>query len=45
MTPYVLFNMTIGATTYNYVATNQTSYWYGVDTLGTITQFDSGPPP
>ena len=39
--PNVLFQMTIGADTVNYVATNQTAYWYGVDSLGTVTQYDT----
>ena len=28
----------------NYVATENTSYWYTVDTQGTITQYDTAPP-
>jgi len=28
----------------NYVATGNTSYWYTVDTQGTITQYDTAPP-
>lgn len=28
----------------NYVATQNTSYWYTVDTQGTITQYDTAPP-
>ena len=27
----------------NYVAANQTSYWYTVDTYGTVTQYDTAP--
>jgi len=41
ISPYVLYQMTVGADTVNYVATNTTAYWYGVDTLGTITQYDA----
>ena len=42
--PNVLYQMDIGGgVIVNYVATNQTAYWYGVDTLGTVTQFDTGP--
>ncbi len=42
--PYKLYQMDVGGgVIVNYVATNQTAYWYGIDTLGTITQFDTGP--
>ncbi len=40
-----LYQMTVGTDTVNYVATNQTAYWYGIDTLGTITQYDTATGP
>ena len=45
ISPYVLYQMTVGSDTVNYVATNQTAYWYGVDTLGTVTQYDTATGP
>ncbi len=40
---YPLYHATVDNRTVNYVATQNTTYWYGVDDIGTITQYDSGP--
>ncbi len=43
---YNLYQMDVGGGVFvNYVATNQTAYWYGIDTLGTITQYDTATGP
>jgi len=47
---YVLFQHDVdadGAATglVNYVVTQTTKYWYSVDTMGTVTQYDTDPSP
>ncbi len=40
-TTYVLFGANVSGTSVNYVATNQTAYYYTVDALGSVKQHDS----
>ena len=45
-TTFILYGYTDNVTgaTVNYVATNQTAYWYGVNSMGTVTQYDTAAP-
>ncbi len=38
---YILFGANVSGTSVNYVATNQTAYYYTVDALGSVKQHDN----